>query len=165
MPSTASFGLCVERLLMDNHRHRPDARTSHLRTLSKILGTGLSAASRAPHLSARASRTSYSRFPGRQHLLDTFSASDPLPIRQPLKAAPSAGPRIVHMRFTLGKGVGEIFLNRRVFDSAQHESDTRERALSHRQHALETRRQRELRILHDRAIDTHGALAQLAVGF
>ena len=52
--------------------HPPDARTSHLRTLSKIVGTGLSALFRPRHRSARGSRTLYSSFRERQHLSANF---------------------------------------------------------------------------------------------
>ena len=55
--------------------HSPDARTSHLRTLSKILGTGLSALFRPRHRSARGSRTLYSSFRERQHLSANLSAA------------------------------------------------------------------------------------------
>lgn len=40
--NTLKLMVLIERLLMDN-RPLPDARTSHLRTLSKISGIGLSA--------------------------------------------------------------------------------------------------------------------------
>ena len=40
--NTLKLMVLIERLLMDN-RPLPDARTSHLRTLSKIFGAGLSA--------------------------------------------------------------------------------------------------------------------------
>ena len=63
--------------------HPPDARTSHLRTLSKIEGTGLSALFRPRHRSARGSRTLYSSFRERQHLSANFllPPDPPKPLR------------------------------------------------------------------------------------
>ena len=56
-----SIWFLFERLQKWTVIHLPDARTSHLRTLSKIVGIGLSASSLLPlsrrHLSARGSRT------------------------------------------------------------------------------------------------------------
>ena len=98
--------LCYERLLMDSF-HRPDVRTSYLRTLSKICRIGLSASplfrSTPSHQSARGSRTSYSDFQGRQHLVMTFLTAPRRPV-QPLKGVPISGARIVHGCAGNGKG-------------------------------------------------------------
>jgi len=69
--------------------HPPDARTSHLRTLSKILETGLSALFRARHRSARASRTLYSSFRERQHLSAKLFAASRLVVRFVFPKLPS----------------------------------------------------------------------------
>ena len=103
--------LCYERLLMDSF-HRPDVRTSYLRTLSKICRIGLSASplfrSTPPHQSARGSRTSYSDFQGRQHLVMTFLTAPRRPV-QPLKASRSAGRALCTSTIRLGRGKREIF--------------------------------------------------------
>ena len=103
--------LCYERLLMDSF-HRPDVRTSYLRTLSKICRIGLSASPlfrfTPPHQSARGSRTSYSDFQGRQHLVMPFLTAVPASRSAP-QGVPFCGGRIVHIPDTNGKGVEENF--------------------------------------------------------
>jgi len=64
---------------MDNHPS-PDARTSHLRTLSKICGAGLSAFPVSPRRrSVRVSRPSYRGLHCCQHPVTNFFSRFPLP--------------------------------------------------------------------------------------
>jgi len=75
--------------------HPPDARTSHLRTLSKIVETGLSALFRARHRSARASRTLYSSFRERQHLSANFLLPPAASFASFFRSVRLTGPRIL----------------------------------------------------------------------
>ena len=74
---------------MDNHPS-PDARTSHLRTLSKIFGAGLSAFPVSPQRrSVRVSRPSYRGLHCCQHPVTNFFS-------RPASGEPAArGPRII----------------------------------------------------------------------
>src|SRR3546814_13754852 len=77
---------------MGQFTHLPYARTSHLRTLSKILGSGLSTCCRGAPTFVEASRPVYRGFFFRQHLLVSIPA---FPRCSGPEAFPSGEPHIL----------------------------------------------------------------------
>ena len=151
---------CVEHLRMDNH---PPARRPHKSPAHTVKDRWNRPQRRVPtrHQSARVSRTSYSRFRGRQHLVNR--------VRTPCRTPPThrfrpGGPRIMHTPSASGKGEGKKDLAAPPACSASDQPHPGERALTHCEHTLETGLQHALGILHHLAVDPHRALLELSVG-
>jgi len=79
--------------------HPPDARTSHLRTLSKIFRNRPQRLVPSRHRSARGSRTLYSSFRERQHLFANFLLLPDSPKSFVSEAFHLTGPRILQHVF------------------------------------------------------------------
>ena len=91
--------------------HQPDARTSHLRTLSKSSRSGLSAFPSScltpPHRSARGSRLLYSEFRFRQHRA-VISFAVPASRSAPLSRPPRGAGRASYSTFEVRQPPFEI---------------------------------------------------------